>query len=99
MDIRPSIEFAAAAMEDKLQKNDHKGAWENPTINIWHLFDRMKEEVAELEITLALYQADSDLESINNVISECADVCNFAHMIMSKVCKTMSSLERGKLKK
>lgn len=97
MQIRPSVEFCSVEMEKKLRQNDHKNPWEN--LNIWHLFDRTKEELGELEVAIAVYQVEPTLENINAVISECADVCNFAHMIMGKVCETMCGLERGRPKK
>ena len=61
-------------MFEKLRRNAHKAHWQTVT-NQW-LFDRLKQEVAELENALA--------DGID-IVHECADVANFAAMIADNV--------------
>ena len=60
------------AMKSKIDRDKHKGSWEN--IAIADLFDMLKVEVKELENALKS-------EPKENIIKECADVANFAMMI------------------
>lgn len=77
---RGSIRWFAEHMESKLKENDHKGGWEENTVD--DLFEKMKIEIIELQEEL---ESDSIPSSIPvwsaNIIRECADIANFAMMI------------------
>ena len=73
---RPFVDSFADAMESKLEKNRHKGdreGWLKDTPRA--LFERLKQEVDELHAALA------DGTDVESVLSEAADVANFAMMI------------------
>jgi NTP pyrophosphatase (non-canonical NTP hydrolase) len=76
--LRPEILRFALDMEENLLRNDHKGGWEGMTVN--QLFLRLVQET--LELTAAL-EADCPTD----IISECADIGNFAMMIAEKTKK------------
>jgi NTP pyrophosphatase (non-canonical NTP hydrolase) len=61
-------------MHRKMQKNRDKAHWS--TVSKFWLLNRLKQEVHELH--------DALLNDPDNVISECADVANFAMMIADK---------------
>ena len=65
------VNSLAIDMLFKLRQNCHKAHWN--TVSNAYLFERLKEEVAELESALS---GDSE-----DVMLECADVANFAAMI------------------
>ncbi len=67
---RSGVERLSIVMMQKLRKNRHKAHW-NTVSQAW-LLGRLKDEVEELQLAL---QEGWD------VISECADVANFAMMI------------------
>ena len=70
------INDMANHMFEKMRKNKHKAHWS--TVRVSWLLDRLKEEVAELD--RAMYDLNiTDRRS--EIISECADVANFAAMI------------------
>ena len=72
-EVRSSVQQFGKDMERKLRKNDHKGGWGEAS-NAW-LVRRMFDEVGELmEAIIAGHPAE-------DVIDECADVANLAHMI------------------
>jgi len=60
-------------MEHKLKLNDHKGGWEETSIE--RLFELLDREVQELK------NAITDKEGWFNIMLEAADVANFAMMI------------------
>jgi NTP pyrophosphatase (non-canonical NTP hydrolase) len=66
------FEFAGA-MSKELERNSHKGGWSRETYG--YLLNRLKQEVAELR------RAVRGRESPESVLSEAADVANFAMMI------------------
>ncbi len=74
--LRPEVLRFALDMEEKLLRNDHKDNWTGMTVN--QLFLRLVQET--LELTAAL-EADSKTD----IISECADIGNFAMMIAEKM--------------
>lgn len=80
--MRQEVWLFAAAMEKRLQANDHKGGWREEPVEF--LFRRLKDEVRELELELRAY------EPINRrrVLHEAADVANFAMMI-ADVCQAL----------
>lgn len=63
------------AMLKKLRENSHKAHWS--TVSTEFLLDRLLEEVEELAEAL-------DYGSTDDIVSECADVSNFAMMIAEK---------------
>jgi NTP pyrophosphatase (non-canonical NTP hydrolase) len=69
---RPEIEQFAMIMEEKLQKNDHKGGWTGCAAHA--LLDRLRQETDELEEALIH-------KSPEEVCLEAADVANFCMMI------------------
>lgn len=101
----PKVMALAEAMIDKLDKNDHKGGWEDSGPG--YLETRLKEEANELEQAVTGYihvrnklreaRAEEkpnamyidDLEIIlenarKQVLSEAADVSNFALMLADR---------------
>ena len=78
--IREEVALFAKQMELELLKNDHKHGWEKDTLA--QLFQRLKEEVQEVEDEL-----NSDCQIPILLISELADVANFAMMIHDKVSR------------
>lgn len=86
-EIRPSVLWFARWMEQKLRINDSKKTgW--GTESFIFLFARLFDEVHELEKALSQYltQDYPKTDKIKEaVISECADVANFAHMIADKI--------------
>lgn len=78
--LRKEVRLFAEQMELKLRKNDHKGHWD--VCRPGYLIDRLKEETKELE--KILYS-----ENPKQIISEAADVANFAMMIADNE-RTMS---------
>lgn len=98
MVLRPEVRAFADAMERKLQQNDHKGGWGNMPSS-W-LFRRLRAEMEELEAVRKTYidaiemrEPNKDLSTLREaILSECADVANFAMMI-ADICKTIDSSE------
>jgi hypothetical protein len=79
--IRP-MESDAQAVHDfgvemlkKLLKNSHKAHWS--TVDCDYLFDRIIQEIEELKAARS--------GSVAEIVSECADVANFAMMIADNV--------------
>lgn len=99
MKPREPVEWFAERMERRLRANDHKGGWEDCSIE--YLLSRLCEETAELVGTITLGHADAreafaiakhhlmqaaqelDLTKRTS-IGEAADVANFAMMIADK---------------
>ncbi|WP_245628942.1 hypothetical protein [Alicyclobacillus shizuokensis] len=77
LDIREPVRWFARQMELKLRENDHKGGWLE--CDVWWLFSRLYEEVAELQE--AMYEVAAGDASREKVIREAADIANFAMMI------------------
>ena len=69
---RASVQWFAEEMERKLQRNDHKSGWRGEALQ--YLSMRLTQERKEFADALA----SKDKERI---ISECADIANFAMMI------------------
>lgn len=72
---REQVKWFADQMELKLKENDHKGDWDGCSID--YLIQRLYEEFTEL--FAIIHTNDKEL-----IISECADVSNFAMMIADK---------------
>ena len=77
--IRKEVQKFSEDMEHKLVKNDHKSGWGNCTSS--YLLLRLKEEVKELETAVR------NNKSTGDVITEAADVANFAMMIADNARK------------
>ncbi len=71
--MRKEVKLFAEQMEIALQRNDHKGGWDNCSFE--YLFTRLIEEVGE--ISQAARNGDP-------ITKECADVANFAMMIADR---------------
>lgn len=74
--MRIEVEVFAREMEDRLRANDHKGGWKSCTRG--YLLRRLRTELREL--VSALNRRGADYDS-SEVVSEAADVANFAMMI------------------
>ena len=87
MDIIDRAPWFTEEREKKLAANDHKGGWEDEDVS-W-LFKRLEEEVKELGRVLdkadAIFSNCPDTEFIPEIISEAADVANFAMMIADRI--------------
>ena len=86
MDI-DRVRWFAEEMEKKLIANDHKTGWLDEDVD-W-LFTRLLEEVEELKVYLeksdGMESNCPDYKDIAGVISEAADVANFAMMIADRI--------------
>jgi hypothetical protein len=92
---RPAVRWFAEAMERELRENDHKGTWERCTLG--YLAKRLREEVDELVVAAmdGHVEASAGEDGLRRgpwteadtarVLSEAADVGNFAMMI-ADVC-------------
>lgn len=71
--LRPEVQWFAEQMGSRLKKNDHKSGWKDTgTI---HLLNSLRQETNELEGVVYFNEGEID------IISEAADVANFAMMI------------------
>jgi len=81
------VRWFAEEMEKKLKSNDHKPGWLGEDVG-W-LFIKLKEEVKELGNILKKSGATEcnypDCRDIPDIISEAADVVNFAMMIADRI--------------
>lgn len=78
--LRHEVQWFAEQMELTLRKNDHKGGW--GSMKNMQLYERLKEESAELEQTLVATDVKRFNQiRFNRVIREATDVANFAMMI------------------
>lgn len=71
--MRKELLLFTEVMEHKLRLNDHKGGWENTSIN--ELFGLLHKEVEELNH--AIMRGEGTMA----VMMEAADIANFAMMI------------------
>jgi NTP pyrophosphatase (non-canonical NTP hydrolase) len=74
--VQKCVKEFALEMEKKLKANEHKPGWSD--CEMTHLFRRLEEELREL------IRAIATLEDCNKVISEAADVANFAMMVADR---------------
>lgn len=85
MKIREEVMEFSQKMEELLQKNDHKGHWNNNSIEF--LFAKLIEEVGEVGKLLALTTGEGveggEVDD-SEVYKECVDVANVAMMLASK---------------
>ena len=78
LQVREPVRWFSERMEEKLQKNDHKSHWSN--CDFPYLDKRLDEEIQELKTARSLLYPVT-AETVQAVISEAADVANFAFMI------------------
>jgi len=88
--VRESVRWFVRHMEEKLRENDDRGGWQDSNSS-WLLL-RLREEANELEEALRRhrrtdYGSDTSDSSADDVISECADIANFAMMIADNTCR------------
>ena len=85
MQLRQSIQEFALDMNRKMEENDWKGGWDN--CDLEHLLMRLTQEKSELSKAIRKHEDNYyspqpvDIELIQRVIDEAADVGNFAMMI------------------
>lgn len=71
-----TVLWFAGEMYEKLEKNKHKGGWKD--CDKKYLLNRLKQEVAELNLACSV--SDGIIDP-NDIRREAADVANFAMMI------------------
>lgn len=71
--LRAEVLWFAQAMERELQANDHKSHWSG--CEVTYLLRRLRDEMGELDRAL------SNGAPSERIISEAADVANFAMMV------------------
>ncbi len=84
MHPRGSVKWFAEEMERELRNNDHKSGWENS--NPRDLIPRIEGETRELvllahDLKLGTAREKISPEQKKKLISECADIANFAMMV------------------
>ncbi|MEF2243988.1 hypothetical protein [Paenibacillus sp. IITD108] len=85
--IRETVQWFAEQMEMKLRENDHKGGWEECSLD-W-LYSRLCQETKEL------WRSIDHPSTYNMVALEAADVANFAMMIADIARKLAGSNKKG----
>lgn len=83
--VRKEVMDFAIEMEKKLQANEHRGGWENCSLDFLTL--RLREELIELFEAMRLYHMFPSEDTRSRVIDETADVANFNMMIQDLVKK------------
>lgn len=81
--VRKEVQWFSEQMETKLRENDHKGGWDECSID-W-LYSRLQEESRELWRAV-----DRDDFDAADIAREAADVANFAMMIADKARNHLS---------
>ena len=76
------LDFAVNHMEPVLQKNDHKGGWEDMTPR--QIMTRILQEVEELR--KAIYRQDPEPDEM---ISEATDIANFCMMLVDNIQRSL----------
>ena len=77
--IREEVLRFALKMEEKLKENDRKGGWNSSSIS--YLLSGINRETEELSYALGQEGQSYSRTDRANIISECADVANFAMML------------------
>ena len=83
---RHELNVFSQFMEHKLRANDHKGGWEEMSID--KLFDLMQGEVGELKEAL-------NEGNFVNILFEAADVANYAMMIAWNALRLSVRKDKG----
>lgn len=76
---RPEVVRFAAAMERKLEANDHKRGWKH--CETLYLMRRLRNEVGELAVLVNAARRGEAHVDRDAILSEAADVANFAMMV------------------
>jgi NTP pyrophosphatase (non-canonical NTP hydrolase) len=76
-EIRSEVSWFSGLMEKELKENDHKGGWQNESME--HMLVRLQEERDELVYAIDKFLIDK--KDPREIFSEAADVANFAMMI------------------
>lgn len=89
---RSSVEWFAKRMEVELRANDHKGGWDR--MGLGEISTRVHQEAKELSRVLATFREQHatgfiPIETIHSIISEAADVANFAMMLADNARKLL----------
>ena len=82
MKLRPEVQKFAEEMELKLQKNDHKGGWNDESIDYFE--KRLLDEGRELAHVIAIFRDHPESitdETRKDFLKESADFMNFLMMI------------------
>jgi len=79
IELRDSVKWFASQMERKLKNHDDRPGWEDQSIR-W-LYERLDEETGELLREINRLLENWSKTNIQRVVSEAADVANFAMMI------------------
>lgn len=77
--IKESVEWFSKKMKAALRRHLYRPGWENEKVK--YLWNRLNEEVDELDIALHYDPDKLGLSKKPNIIKECADVANLAMMI------------------
>lgn len=77
--MRKEVAEFAEVMEKKLRDNEHKGGWDDESID--YLTFRLRQETTQLFDALRIFHANPHEHSGRLVEEECADIANFAMMI------------------
>ncbi len=88
---RPEVRSFAIEMEKTLQRNDHKGGWQNESLE-W-LMIKLMEEVGELAV---LIHSSSIHLSDKAVTGEATDVANLAMMISDRAQNILADEDNKK---
>lgn len=86
--VRPIVQWFSKQMEKKLKLRDYRGGWEDCTFQ--YLISRLRHETDELLFEHFRHRIDTSTEKPisekikQKIITEAADVANFAMMIASK---------------
>jgi len=83
--VRKEVQKFSVEMEEVLKANDHKGGWEDCSIE--YLFFKLIEEVGEVSKILQWYvaeEAEVDEIEAEKAHKECVDIANVAMMLASK---------------
>ncbi len=93
VEIRPTLAEFATVVETQLEKNDHKGGWENTAI-VW-LVDKLFEEVREVDRAVnTTDDQESHEDRIARIVAESGDVAAVAMMIADSAGLGMKREER-----
>jgi hypothetical protein len=89
-DVRPEVKWMAIEMEKTLRKNDHKGGWQDCSIE--YLYAGFFHESVELDDEI--YGMGTDRMDYDRIIAEAVDAANYAMMIADVARKLKQDKER-----
>lgn len=85
--LREPVRWFAELMEVKLRENDHKGGWQDCSLD-W-LVERLYEEAKELWVEIDRVEPEAD-----QIVREATDVANFAMMIADNARRATSGEQK-----